>query len=478
MTTEFNLADSLHRLVKQAVDSGAAKTIEEAEELFRGYRLMFEIAPECAVRREHQAALLTGVALARRVFLGGVMVSGPLDTKLLVPMPLGVTLADAVTSLGGHIASREAAAGVPIITVGGRAQPRRGNFHVRMVYAGWRGGIVPIHCESEPKGRTAIAPASMLAAGLAVNEAFLNIRGETNVAGHRPVGLSLWNLDPNQDWLNDENDEPALELLPSRLWILGLGHLGQSFLWTLGLLPYPKPSDLHLVLQDIDVVTPSTESTSILTHADHIGMKKTRIMAAWAEHRGFSTSIHERLYDRHIVRQENEPAVALCGLDNALGRRALDHSGFGLIIEAGLGRAYRDFRTIRIHTLPGSRSAEEIWRNVKAAEAPITSPGYSKLLDEKILDRCGVTMLAGKAVGAPFVGAVAGSLVISEFLRLLHGGQLMQLIDVDLRCVEHRSLVTQRLDFSTFNPGFVACRGDHTGNSIGGLSAESAVSII
>lgn len=458
MSAEFNLADSLHRLIKQAMDSGAAKTIEEAEILFRGYRLIFEITPECASQREHQAALLTGVALARRVFLGGVTVFGPLDTKLVVPMPLGAMLDEAITNLGGRVGSGQAPLGIPIVTVGGTAQPRRSDFHVRMVYSGWRGGIVPIHHDAEPTGRKAIAPASMLAAGLAVNEAFLYVRGETNVAGRRPVGLSLWNLEPGYDWLGHGNDEPVLEFLPSRLWLLGLGHLGQSFLWALGLLPFERPSDLHLVLQDIDVVTPSTESTSILTDTNLLGKKKTRVMAEWSERRGFSTSIHERLYNRHQKRQESEPTVALCGLDNALGRRALDHSGFGLVIEAGLGRGYRDFRTIRVHTLPASRSAEQIWHDVKVDDTPIKSPAYTNLLDSKTLDRCGVTTLAGKAVGAPFVGAVAGSLVISELLRLLHGGQLMQLIDVDLQSVEHRTLVPQRLDFSSFNPGYVTNR--------------------
>jgi hypothetical protein len=41
-----------------------------------------------------------------------------------------------------------------------------------------------------------------------------------------------------------------------------------------------------------------------------------------------------------------------------------------------------------------------------------------------------VTLLAGKAVGAPFVGAVAATLVLAEVLRLLHGGTLHRLVDL------------------------------------------------
>lgn len=70
-----------------------------------------------------------------------------------------------------------------------------------------------------------------------------------------------------------------------------------------------------------------------------------------------------------------------------------------------------------------------------------------------------MTLLADKAVGAPFVGAVAGSLVVAEVLRMLHGGIPMQLVDLDLQCPEHRTVVPQRQDFSRFNPGFLPAAG-------------------
>jgi hypothetical protein len=66
-----------------------------------------------------------------------------------------------------------------------------------------------------------------------------------------------------------------------------------------------------------------------------------------------------------------------------------------------------------------------------------------------------VTLLAGKAVGAPFVGVVAAALVLSELLRVLHGGCLNQLIEFDLLSVDERSVVPSKQNFSDFNPGFV-----------------------
>jgi hypothetical protein len=449
----FTAADKLHRLVKHALDSGAAASIAEAEALFAGYCLALRVGEEAARDRHHQAALLTAVALARRVFLGGVSVTPLPDAPLLVPLPFGATLADAVAELGGSIG--EPAVGTPVIEIGGAPSARRAPFHVRALFAGWRGGIVPVPADAAPVPAPVMALAPMLAAALAVNEAFLYVSGHAGVAGRRAVGLSLWDPAPTCDWLGGTVTEPALSLLPARLWLIGLGHLGQAYLWALGLLPFARPQDLSLVLQDIDIITPSTESTSILSDATLINIKKTRAMAAWAERRGFSTAIHERLFDASFRRQDDEPTVALCGLDNGAGRQALDQVGFDFVVEAGLGRGHRDFRAVRLHTLPASRPASQIWRGGQADDQVADRPAYKGMLASGALDRCGVTLLAGKAVGAPFVGCAAATLALSEVLRLLHGGALHELIDLDLKAPEYRSTVLTEQGFSALNPGYV-----------------------
>lgn len=455
MTTQIS-ADSLHRLVKHAIDSGTAASVEEAKDLFQGYRLAVEIDPAAAADPVQQAALLTTVALSHRVFLGGVSVSGSLATPLSLAMPLGRTLADAVVALGGALGAMPD--GTPTIVIGGPARERRKGFCIRTATAGWRGGILPIHSDLFPTGGRAMPLAGMLAAGLAVNEAFLHVSGGSSAVGRRPVGLSLWRPGSDVDWLQSDESEPTLTYLPSHLWLIGLGHLGQAYLWGLGLLPYQDPSAVKLVLQDVDVITESTISTSILTDAKMVGQKKTRVMASWAEQRGFTTSLQERLFAADFKRQPDEPAVALCGLDNAAGRRALDQVGFDLIVEAGLGRGYRDFRTMRLHVLPSLRPTAEIWKNNGKIEGVENRPAYAKLLADGVLDRCGMTLLAGKAIGAPFVGCVAATLALSEVLRVLHGGVLNQLIDIDLTGVDHRSAVRHTADFTRLNPGFALSR--------------------
>ena len=450
--TNFVPAETLHRLVKHAIDSGAAESLAEAEALFKGYRLHLEMSAEAAADPVQQASLLTAVALGRRVFLGGVTVNGSLGTGLTVPLPFGHTLADAVHALGGVPCGQ--ADGAPTVIVGGGPIERRDGFCIRTAAAGWRGGILPAHADLTPGAGPVMPLAGMLAAALAINEVYLLLNGGAPAAGRRSVGLSLWRPGPEVDWLARDDGEPALTYLPSRLWLIGLGHLGQAYLWALALLPFARPEDVALVLQDIDVISPSTESTSILSDATLIGQKKTRAMAAWAEARGFQTAIHERLFDASFRRQADEPTVALCGLDNAVGRRALDQVGFDFIVEAGLGRGHRDFRTMRLHVLPSSRPAAEIWKVSPAAETVEDRPAYARLLAEGALDRCGMTLLAGKAVGAPFVGAVAATLAVSEVLRLLHGGPIHRLLDIDLLSLDQRVASGHLGDFSGLNPGF------------------------
>ena len=175
-------------------------------------------------------------------------------------------------------------------------------------------------------------------------------------------------------------------------------------------------------------------------------------------HRSYSPEIvtcpQERVFDADFTRQAEEPAVALCGLDNGASRRALDQVGFDFIAESGLGRGHRDFRTMRLHVLPGRRAAADIWKRTSQGERVEDRPAYTKLMEDGVLDRCGMTLLAGKAVGAPFVGSIAATLALSEVLRLLHGGAVYQMIDIDLLSLDQRLVSQHPMDFRELNPGF------------------------
>jgi len=449
----IKLPDQLHRTAKLLLDNGEAESIDEAYNALSKYAMSISISAEAARSPTHQAALLTALNCGRRSFLGGVEVFGAMNAPLLVPLPYGATLGEAVTLLGGKIVE-EPSCDLPLVEVG---PPLYENiqevpFAIRTTFEGWRGGIIPANSGSWLAEATDFTPAGVLAGALATAEVFAYFRGEP-MAGYRSVGLSLWNLSPDADWLEDAYDGPVLQYLPSNLWLIGLGHLGQAYLWTLGMLPYATPSEVNIVLQDKDHVGESTESTSILTDRSMMGLKKTRAMAEWSTKRGFQNSIVERLFTGNEQVVGDEPKVALCGVDNVEARRVLENAGFDFIVEAGLGKGVEDFRQIRLHTFPGPLTTSEIWRDQPEAKKRDLPKAYVSMLNDMSLDQCGVTQLADKAVGAPFVGTVAAALTVAEVLRIYVNGARTAVLNIDLRSSRHRSW-TLIEKAESINPGY------------------------
>lgn len=446
--------DELHRLVKLAMDTGEAESIEHALRIFAGYRIGVAVGPEIATSATHQAALLTFLRLASRVFLGGIDVVMCVDPPRLLSGNLNID--KAIASAGARrVKSLEPH--VPSVCIGTVSLPHSASFAVRTVFSGWRAGVVPAHA-GVPFAFEAEFPLSgALAAALAVNEAFLFVRQDTPEAGFRDVGLSFWRPDAVDDWWKPDNDGPALAYLPSKLWLIGLGHLGQAYLWGLSILPYTRPEEVELVLQDIDTVTGSTLSTSILSDGSMVGDKKTRAMVKAMEARGFKTAIVERRFDETLRIRSEDPQVALFGVDNAVARRALGDAGFKLVVEAGLGSGAKDFRAIRIHTFPGGKDPREVWPPGVEHVINTERPAYGDL-KFRGLDQCGVTLLAGKAVGAPFVGMTAATLCLAEILRFLHDGRLFAVHELDLKIPSGRLSVERSTRLAVFNPGFTPAR--------------------
>src|SRR5579872_5208964 len=119
-------ADTLHRLVKEALDSGEAASLSEANELFRGFRIGIELDDALAGDEASQIALLTAVALARRVYLGGVVVKCRPTEPLRARLPLCSTLGDAVVALGAELG--EAGSNLPIVSVGNNPMQQKARF--------------------------------------------------------------------------------------------------------------------------------------------------------------------------------------------------------------------------------------------------------------------------------------------------------------------------------------------------------------
>ena len=240
------------------------------------------------------------------------------------------------------------------------------------------------------------------------------------MAGRRAAGLSLVS---RPRLLVGDPTEQALAFLPSRLWLIGLGNLGQAFAWLFACLPYGDRSKVALLLQDFDRITPANESTSLLSFKTDVGRRKSRVVSEWLEARGFNTMLEERRFGDWTKRGPDEPGVALCGVDNAYAGTALEKPGFDLVIEAGLGAGPNAFRSISMQAFPASRTAEQIWsRDVGRTDSSIENMPAYQALKRDGMDSCGLTQLASPQVGVPFVGLIAATLVVAELFRRLHGG--------------------------------------------------------
>jgi hypothetical protein len=431
-------AESMHRLAKLALDAGEVASPEAALELFSRYRLRIHLGYGWANTLAGQACFLTALNTAARAFLGGVEVYGDLTPKLEVPLFEGRRARSIIEELGGEVSSN-AVSDLPALVLGTAPAAPLPSFCVRPSWDHWRACVTPVNDESALTCGSDNPVAGVAAGALAVNEAFLFVRRDLPDAGHRPVGLSLWAPLAVSHWRADEHKGPPLQYLPKALWLVGLGHLGQAYAWTLGMQPYPRDSRPHVVLQDFDRAAKSNLSTCMLLSSSDQGKRKVRIVAQRLETAGFTTDLVERRFGPGHRLMTGEPTTALFGVDNLAARRDLDSADFTMTVEAGLGSGYRDFRSIRTHTFPGPRKPSEIWTATTAAQAAVElTDTYRKLAEERG-DLCGMTRLASRAVATPFVGAVASTMVLAEVIRPLHGGGIHSTLDLQLKSITHRT---------------------------------------
>lgn len=417
---------NLHRGAKIFMDSGRTATYEEAMELLGKFGLTIVVGDNIATSTACQAALLSLVNVARRTFLAGINVVGLPDCASKTPLTSCDRLIEAVIELGGNITA-EIITEWPMALIGNAVAYPHELPAWKLTWDGWRGGVVPADNVEQLANDEAMPLAPILAAAACAAETFAFYAGDHVMAGRRASGLSLWR--PGANWLEPDESEPALAYLPSRLWLIGLGNLGQALSWLLASLPYKMPCDVHLVLQDYDRIAQSNDSTSMLTCIADIGKMKSRVVADWLELRGFTTYIEERRFGTWTCRAKDEPGLVLCGVDNANARAILDQAGFDLIVELGLGAGPQSFRNMSIHTFPASRTPAQIW-GVQIAQAEdnfVEQPAY-QALRQAGMDGCGLSQLASRTVGVPFVGLIASCLAISEVLRRLHGGVALEFL--------------------------------------------------
>jgi hypothetical protein len=425
-------AEDFNRTAKLLVDRDG-RTIEQANEDLASRVLQLDVGGGWQSLLGIQAAVLTAVNTGSRAFLGGVHVRLGEDGKIPYGWARGMLMSQAITLFGGSL--RQNLSSEHSTVVFGSVSDPVGKVVVHCTWSGWSGGVVD-EAGKRFDERRGNALSAALAGAVAVSECFQNAF-HSPAAGRRDAGLSLWRPDAN--WREENTLGPPLRYLPDALWLAGLGHLGQAYAWVLGLLDYPEDERARVLLQDVDTVSEANCSTSLMAQRSDAGTLKTRLVAEKLETQGFGTSIVERLFDSNTKRQPGEPALVLSGFDNHRARRALASAEFELIVDAGLGSAYDRYLNILVHSFLRGFDGQDIYPDLEEVVVGPMAPAYEAEIARQVEAgaseaeaRCGAIELAGKAVGASFVGAVTATLVLAEAIRPLHGGYAYDVLGTDL----------------------------------------------
>ena len=412
---ELKINSETSRIRAALVNSGRF-SFPEADAKIAASELSVVIGHDASGTPAGQAAFLTAIATAARCF-GRVTVAGALEGPLLVPAPIyGETLLDAAVGIGAY-GYRESASANQISIGGGGV--RRTGWEAAPHWDGWIAGVRPASPQQQP-GRSDCVLAGVAAGALAIGQAFLKEQGDPR-AGKLEQSVSLWS--PHTRPADNPGPRVGDISLPRALWLLGLGNLGQAYLWSLFMLPYAEPERVMLFLQDDDLVDSENWGTSVLVKRGRYEVLKTKIAEEWTERRKFGARRIDRRFDEHCRRGKGEPGIALSGLDQMSPRRLLGRAGFEYVIDCGLGATAATFQDFRINVFDRTADPERHFEgvednSVENASALLRLAAYQELVRQRNDGGCGAALLATKAVAVPFVSAFAAALAITQAIRI------------------------------------------------------------
>jgi hypothetical protein len=377
------LERQIARLSKILVDSEGI-TFEEAQARLNRLTLEVVVGPDATSPAAH-AAVLTAISVGSRTFIGGVRLTGAVGQRLNSALPLAAqTLEAAAVEVG---ASQFEGRAAQRIFIGIVPDPVEANT-ISVWWQGWSAGIAEVGHAICDVGDN---PLPGIACGaLAVGAAFDSARGHVI---RLPAEVDLWPT------TSGESAPPFADVfLPGSLWLVGLGNLGQAFLWALAALPYANPAAVMLVLQDCDRVSEENWATSVLVRSEIFGDLKTKVSEAWATSKRFGV----RRVDRRLLASDR-----------------LAKTGFDCVVDAGLGRKASDFDRYRVTVFDNLRPIDKHFEGqTDASDGNIIpeEPAYRQLQTE--LGICGTAEIAGASVAAPHVSAIAAAVAVSRLIAV------------------------------------------------------------
>lgn len=376
-----------------------------------------------------QLAFLTAVNISHRVFLGGVKCQLPPNTPNLLKFDSS-NFNDLVSSVGGINKEIFPTNRDMKILFGIECFD---DFCVESISSGWRGGVNFFNQERigfvETNSKISLGP--IASASLACYTAFCKVFQVNDNGIDLNFGISLWNLNSGKDWHKSENDGPENPYLPRNIWILGLGHLGQSYLWTLGLMPFENPDQVQILLQDADIVQPENIGSQVLCSGQNIRKPKTRACMNFLEDLNFCTQIIEKPFIKGDCEQEwaeNYPFI-LNGVDNVKTRKSINKASFKLFLDGATNGKFDLFDSFTMRNVSIiQKDPEIIWAQENEDDVIFHKNLYQKYAKTHA---CG--KLANIGISTPFVGLFSSTIVIAELVRSMNQGLKYSIVSLQLR---------------------------------------------
>ncbi|MCX6238804.1 MAG: ThiF family adenylyltransferase [Bacteroidia bacterium] len=376
-----------------------------------------------------QVAFLTAVNIAHRVFLGGVNCLLPANTPNLLKLE-SQYFNDLVSQNGGIITDKNPSRQAIKILIGIVCYDDQ---CIESASSGWRGGVNFNNQDRVvfPDSNNKISLGPIASASLACYYAFCKAYQLNSDGIDLTIGISLWNLNAAKEWFNDENDGPNNVYLPRNIWTLGLGHLGQAYLWTLGLMPFNIPNETLFLLQDADIVEPENIGSQVLCSEQNIGRPKTRACMIFLENLNFKTQIVEKPFiwgDSEQDWMKIYPFL-LNGVDNIKTRKSINKDSLKLFLDGATNGKFDLFDSFTMKNISNiEKNISMIWPKEEENDVIFLKNLYQKYEKTHL---CG--KLANIGISTPFVGLFGSTIIISELLRSLNQGIRYSIVTFQLR---------------------------------------------
>ena len=376
-----------------------------------------------------QVAFLTAVNIAHRIFLGGVSCRLPANTPNLLKLE-SEYFNDLISKSGGVNTDKYPSGQVLKILIGIECYDDQ---CIESVSSGWRGGVNFNNQDRIvfPDSDNKISLGPIASASLACYFAFCKAYQINNDGIDLNIGISLWNINSAKEWFKDKNDGPNIVNLPRNIWALGLGHLGQAYLWTLGLMPFKTPKETLFLLQDADIVEPENIGSQVLCSQQNIGRPKTRACMNFLENLNFKTQIIEKQFLFGDSEQEwmKIYPFLLNGVDNIKTRRSIKKTFLKLFLDGATNGRFDLFDSFTMKNISNiEKEPNVIWPDDDVNGFIFHKNLYQKY--EKI-HQCG--QLANIGISTPFVGLFGSTIIISELIRSINQGRRYSIISLQLR---------------------------------------------